>query len=198
MIVTKLEKWGKNKVKVFLDDCYRFTLYDKEIKRYALTENEKLTEVLANELYNNAVKKAKQKAMALLKHMDRTEAELVRKLEMSGYTNEIIKEAIEYVISYQYVDDLRYASNYIRHRKESKSRRQLVSELKQKGISALDIESALESEYESEEEAIKREIFKKYPEMDSLSREEKQKLASKLFRKGYGMELIRQYVRLEH
>lgn len=198
MVVTRLENCGKNRVRVYLDDCYRFTLYEREISRYGLMENEKITEVLVNELYNSAVKKAKQKAMALLKHMDRTEAELTRKLELSGYTEEIVGEAIGYVMSYHYVDDLRYASNYIRLRKEGKSRRQIVGELQQKGISALDIEEALGTEYEGEEEAIKREIAKKYPDIDSLSREERQKLASKLYRKGYGMDLIRQYVKLEY
>jgi regulatory protein len=197
MIITRLENTGKNKVKVYLDDRYRFTLYDREIKKYGLIEEGNMAETLLNELYNTAIKRAKQKAMALLKHMDRTEAELKRKLEMAGFSGDIIQEAIGYVTSYHYIDDLRYASSYVRLRKSSKSKRQIIGELQQKGISGIDIQEALSSEYDSEEEAIQREINKKFSDVKSLTREERQKIAAKLYRKGYGMDLIRQYMSLE-
>ncbi|MDF2871028.1 MAG: hypothetical protein K0R05_2603 [Anaerocolumna sp.] len=197
MIITRLENTGKNKVKVYLDDRYRFTLYDREIKKYGLIEEGNMAETLLNELYNNAIKRAKQKAMALLKHMDRTGAELARKLEMAGFSADIIKEAIDYVTSYHYIDDLRYASGYVRLRKSSKSKRQIIGELQQKGISGTDIQEALSSEYDSEEEAIQREITKKFSDVKSLTREERQKIAAKLYRKGYGMDLIRRYMSLE-
>lgn len=197
MIITRLENAGKNKVKVYLDDRYRFTLYDREIKKYGLIEEGNMAETLLNELYNTAIKRAKQKAMALLKHMDRTEAELKRKLEMAGFSGDIIQEAIGYVTSYHYIDDLRYASSYVRLRKSSKSKRQIIGELQQKGISGIDIQEALSSEYDSEEEAIQREINKKFSDVKSLTREERQKIAAKLYRKGYGMDLIRHYMSLE-
>ncbi len=197
MIITRLEDTGKNKVKVYLDDRYRFTLYDREIKKYGLIEDGNMAETLLNELYNTAIKRAKQKAMALLKHMDRTEAELKRKLEMAGFSGDIIQEAIAYVTSYHYIDDLRYASSYVRLRKSSKSKRQIIGELQQKGISGIDIQEALSSEYDSEEEAIQREINKKFSDVKSLTREERQKIAAKLYRKGYGMDLIRHYMSLE-
>lgn len=197
MIITRLEDTGKNKVKVYLDDRYRFTLYDREIKKYGLMEEGNMAETLLNELYNTAIKRAKQKAMALLKHMDRTEAELKRKLEMAGFSGDIIQEAIAYVTSYHYIDDLRYASSYVRLRKSSKSKRQIIGELQQKGISGIDIQEALSSEYDSEEEAIQREINKKFSDVKSLTREERQKIAAKLYRKGYGMDLIRHYMSLE-
>ena len=197
MIITRLEDTGKNKVKVYLDDRYRFTLYGREIKKYGLMEDGNMAETLLNELYNTAIKRAKQKAMALLKHMDRTEAELKRKLEMAGFSGDIIQEAIAYVTSYHYIDDLRYASSYVRLRKSSKSKRQIIGELQQKGISGIDIQEALSSEYDSEEEAIQREINKKFSDVKSLTREERQKIAAKLYRKGYGMDLIRHYMSLE-
>lgn len=198
MIVTCLEECGKNKVKVYLDERYYFTLYDKEIYRYGIKVDEKISDIVVNELSSNAIKKAKQKAMALLKNMDRTEMELKRKLELSGFTGEVTEEAIEYVKSYHYIDDLRYAVNYIRLKKQSKSRRQIIGELRQKGISDEDMEEALAAEYDNEEEAIQREISKKVKDVDDLSKEEKQKLAAKLYRKGYGMDLIRLYVKLEY
>lgn len=197
MIITDLEECGKNRVKVYIDERYYFTLYDREIRKYGLEKEKDISDILVEELMNSLVKKAKKKAMDLLKAMDRTEAELRHKLEYSGYTDEIVKEAIEYVKSYQYIDDLRYACSYIRIKKQIKSRRQILGELKQKGISDTDIEEALFTEYDNEEEAIQREISKKVKDVEELSRDEKQKLAAKLYRKGYGMDLIRLYVKLD-
>lgn len=198
MIVTGLEECGKNKVKVYLDERYCFTLYNREIYRYGLKTEKVIPETLVSEIYAGVVKRAKQKTMALLKNMDRTEAELKFKLELSGYTKEVIEEAIKYVKSYHYIDDSRYAVNYIRLKKQSKSKRQIIAELRQKGISDEYMEEALGAEYDSEEEAIQREISKKVKNVDELSREDKQKLAAKLYRKGYGMDLIRMYAKLDY
>ncbi|SHO46085.1 regulatory protein RecX [Anaerocolumna xylanovorans] len=197
MIITDLEECNKNKVKVYIDERYCFILYDREIRKYGLEKEKEIPDALVDELTNSFVKKAKKKAMDLLKNMDRTETEIKRKLEYSGYTEEIIEEAIEYVKSYHYIDDLRYACNYIHLKKQIKSRRQILGELKQKGISDTDIEEALFAEYDNEEEAIQREISKKVRDVEDLSRDEKQKLAAKLYRKGYGMDLIRRYMKLD-
>lgn len=198
MIVTGLEQYGKNKVKVYLEEEYYFMLYNREIYRYGLKVDKEVSDLIVKELNDHMVKRAKQKVMALLKSMNRTEAELRAKLALSGYREAAIDEAIEYVKNYHYIDDSRYAANYVRLKKQNKSRRQIIGELKQKGISDEEIEEALGTEYDNEEEAIKREILKKAKDIDSLSREEKQKLAAKLYRKGYGMDLIKSHVKLDY
>ncbi len=198
MIVTGLEPCGKNKVKVYIEEEYYFMLYNREIYRYGLKVDKEISDLIVKELSDHMVKRAKQKVMALLKSMNRTEAELRSKLALSGYREAAIDEAIEYVKNYHYIDDSRYAASYIRLKKQSKSRRQIIGELKQKGVSDEEIEEALGAEYDNEEEAIKKEILKKAKDIDSLSREEKQKLAAKLYRKGYGMDLIKSYVKLEY
>jgi regulatory protein len=198
MIVTGLEPYGKNKVKVYLEEEYYFMLYNREIYRYGLKVDKEISDLVVKELNDNMVKRAKQKVMALLKSMNRTEAELRSKLALSGYREAAINEAIEYVKNYHYIDDSRYAVSYIRLKKQNKSRRQIIGELKQKGVSDEEIEEALDTEYDNEEEAIKKEILKKAKDVNSLSREEKQKLAAKLYRKGYGMDLIKSYVKLEY
>ena len=52
---------------------------------------------------------AKKKAMSLLKYMDRTEWQLRDKLSLKGFSEGAIGEAIEYVKSFHYLDDYRYA-----------------------------------------------------------------------------------------
>jgi Uncharacterized protein conserved in bacteria len=183
---------------VYLDEEYYFLLYNSDIYKFGLKVEKEVSELIVKEINDRMVKRAKQKVMALLKSMNRTEAELKSKLALAGYREAAIVEAIEYVKSYHYIDDSKYAASFIRLKKQNKSRRQIIGELKQKGVSDEEIEEALTTEYDNEEEAIQREIQKKVKDVDSLSREEKQKLAAKLYRKGYGMDLIKSFVKLEY
>ena len=79
-------------------------------------------------------KKARRKAMLLLEHMDRTEKGLSDRLRQAGFSREAAEDAMEYVKSYGYIDDLRYAQNYISYRIHTKSRQKILMELQQKGI----------------------------------------------------------------
>lgn len=96
--------------------------------------------------------------------MDRTEQGLYRKLAESEYPEELILDAIEYVKKYHYIDDMRYARNYISYRQGSKSRRRLQQELMQKGVPKEITEQALEEIYENNDiekiaEILKRDII---------------------------------------
>ncbi|GAA4653376.1 hypothetical protein GCM10023142_05140 [Anaerocolumna aminovalerica] len=197
MIVTKLEELEKAKVKVYIDGEFHFLLYRKDIKIYKLQENEQISDKVYEEIIENTVlRRAKQKAMAILKYMDRSEQELRQKLKQADYTETIIEAAIEYVKKFHYLDDERYAMNYIRFKKNTKSKRQLQTELSQKGIRKEYIDLAFQEEYDDEELAIQKAVSKKTSDVDSLSQEEKMKLASSLYRKGFKMDLIQKYTKI--
>jgi regulatory protein len=49
--------------------------------------------------------------------MDQTERELKNKLREAGYPECIIDKTLDYVKSYGYINDSRYAANFIRARK---------------------------------------------------------------------------------
>ena len=61
--------------------------------------------------------------------MDRTEHQLREKLRASEYPEEVIEEAIEYVKSFHYIDDERYAETFTRYKKEKMSRQQIKQKL---------------------------------------------------------------------
>lgn len=197
MIVSKLEELTKGKVKVYIDGEYHFLLYRKDINTYKLQENEPVSEKVYEEIIQDTVlRRAKQKAMAILKYMDRTEQELKQKLKQADYTECIIESAMEYVKMFHYLDDERFAANYIRYKKNSKSKRQLQTELMQKGIRKEYIDKAFDEEYVGEDSAIQKAITKKTLDIDSLTPEEKMKLASSLYRKGFKMDQIKKYIRI--
>ena len=85
-------------------------------------------------------KNARRKAMLLLEHMDRTEKGLSDRLRQAGFSAEATEDAMNYVRSYGYLNDYRYAMNYISFRMGNKSRQKILQELSGKGI---DRETAL-------------------------------------------------------
>lgn len=195
MIVTCLEAKEKGKYKVYIDESYHFLLYLKDINKFGLCEGNEIPGDIYRDIYFNTVlRRGKQKALAILKYMDRTKQELILKLKQAEYTDNVIEEIMEYVIKFHFIDDTRYVSNYIRGRKDNKSKRQLITELSLKGIDKETINTVLLDEYDSEEEAVKKAVEKKCRNIDNLSKEERIKLASYLYRKGYQMDLIRKYV----
>lgn len=198
MIITTVEEIDKSKFKIYIDWEYHFILYKQDIKRYNISEGIELSDMeYRTVLEETVLRRGKQKALALLKYMDRTEAELILKLKQGGYTDSIVDEIIYYVKSYHYVDDFRYASTYIRYKKENKSKLQLKMELKQKGISSEIIKEVIEKEYSEDEDenlAILKAIGKKTKDINNLDIEEKAKLTRYLYRKGFNVELIKKYV----
>lgn len=198
MVVTGLEEVGKNKFKVYIDYEFHFILYSKDIRVNRLEVNQEINSELYEDIrVNTVLRRAKQKAMAILKYMDRTEEELVTKLIAGGYTREISMEALNYVKKFHYVDDRRYASNYICSKKSSKSIRQIQIELSRKGIDKETIQEIIEEEYDvesGEEIAIKKAIAKKTSDINSLSKEERMKLLASLYRKGFSSENVRKYM----
>ena len=195
MIVTKLEKVDSKKTKVFLDEEYAFVLYPQDLRIYKLEEDMEMSEELYHQIMKETIiRRAKQKAMALLKRADRTEWELRLKLKQSEYPESAIEEAISYVMKYGYVNDERYLENYVFYKKGSKSIRVMELELQQRGLSKEQIRDQLEKEEVSDEEAIQKAIRKKTGTKTELSYEETQKVAAYLYRKGFREEDIRKYL----
>ena len=133
--------------------------------------------------------KARKKAMRLLEHMDRTERGLREKLLQGGFSQEAAEDAIAYVKSFGYINDRRYAENYISSRISLKSRQKILLELQQKGISrntALEAwEEIAEYEKPDERELIRREIKKKHAPDIIIEEKELRRLCGYLARRGF-------------
>lgn len=187
MIITKLEEISKKKCRVYLNDEPVFWMYFSEVSQYHLKENQEITEALYEEICSAVLaKRAKLRCMNLLKVMDKTELELRRKLQMEEYPQEIIEEALEYVKSYHYVDDLRYAKNYIEWKKDSRSCQQINYELQNKGVGSELIEAAWEETEPVDTTAqILRWVEKKHFDILTEDAKERQKFYQFLQRKGF-------------
>lgn len=149
--------------------------------------------------------KGKKRALRLLERKDYTKKELKERLLKDGYETDIVEDIFAYLDSFHYLDDIRVAGSYIRCRKEYKSKRELVYALKQKGVSEEEIELALEENYRNEEDVSQEEVailrqLQKYhvneEDLEEMSYEEKQKMAARLFRKGFEPDKIRKMLQM--
>lgn len=134
--------------------------------------------------------RGRKKAMSLLNHSDRTKWELQDRMERAGFSQEVIADAIAYVEGFHYIDDLRYAKRFAEIYRETRSIRRIRQDLKKRHVPEEYIEMALEEIHYDDSSALARELGKLWVDGRELSYGEKQKIAAKLYRKGFRTEDI--------
>lgn len=196
MIVTGIQELTKAKVKVSIDYEFAFVLYKGELRTYGIKEEAEITQETYRMIVDEVLtKRAKLRCMYLLKRRDYTKNELIEKLRKEFYTEDVIECAIAYVISFGYVDDLRYAKTYINYASKTKSRKQIEFDLVKKGISKEDITASWEElseldDLESEEKLIQMLLVKKHYKKEEATMEERRKMIGFLYRKGFSLDKI--------
>lgn len=203
MTVTKIEELDKKRVRISIDNEFAFVLYKGELRLYKIKEKEEILPEAYEELTKLVLpKRAKLRCMNLLKSRTYTEKQLRDKLRQGEYTDYLIDEAIEYVKSYGYVNDLRYAEEFVEYHMESKSRRRMEQDLLRKGIKKEIINEVFVKMKENGEEpdeismAIKI-LRKKNYQADMATMQEKRKLSAYLYGKGFDPDIIRRVLLLD-
>ena len=197
MLVTKVESVTKTKYRVELDQQFAFVLYKGELAKFGIREMEEIPEEQYEKIRTEGIlKRAKLRAMHLLTDMARTESGLREKLKQGMYPEDLIDAAIDYVKSFGYLDDNRYAEQFVESRKGSKSKQEIRALLLQKGIRKEKIDRALEKCWQEEDsaEAIRALIRKKRVDLSQASEQEIQRLYAFFGRKGFRFEDVRQVI----
>lgn len=196
MIILSVEEIGKNKCKICLDSGERFLLSGKETVLYGLREQQELSQETYDALCRQLRKSCLHRCGSLLQSRDYTVAKLRQKLS-EDYPASVTEEVLDELQKAGYLDDLRFAGDYIRYH-TGRSLRQLKADLQKKGISSETLEQALaelsdqEDLQEREAEQIRCFLEKKMrKQTGEVSREEMQKWMAALYRKGYSPEMIR-------
>ena len=143
MMVTSILPVDKRKSKVFLEEGFAFVLYRGEVERFGIEEGKELeADVYQRILTEVLLGRAKERALYLLKSSGKTEAWMKKKLKEAGYPEEAVDYAMNFLKEYGFINDRAYAESYVRSYGNRKSRRQLVYELSQKGVSQEEISEA--------------------------------------------------------
>lgn len=188
MTVTDIKTVTKQKFQIEIDGQPAFVLYRGELFRYKIEKDHEISPEIYCEITEEVlVKRAKLRAMHLLEKMDRTKADLRRKLEQGGYPANAVDAALEYVESFHYIDDAKYASSYISARRNVKGRARLKMELMHKGVDAAVIDEAFEELQDEIEprDAIRELLMKKRRTEGPMEEKEKQRLYAFFMRRGF-------------
>ncbi|MCM1134547.1 MAG: recombination regulator RecX [Clostridium sp.] len=203
MTVTKITEVSKSRVKIETDEVTAFVLYKGEARAYGLKEGQEVSVEAYHEIMGELLpKRAKLRALNLLKSRSYTEAQLRDKLKAGGYPEAIIEKAMAYAGSFGYINDRSYALDFIEYNKKAKSKKRIFLDLRRKGISGDIIEeawqeAAADSAEELEKEQILRLIAKKNFSAQTATLQEKQKMTAFLYRKGFGIDMIRNALLLD-
>ena len=197
MIVTDILELDKKRNKIYIDGEFAFVLYKGELKDYDIKPGMSLSESNYAEITEVLLpKRCKLRAMNLLQKKDYTEKQLRDKLAEGLYPKDILEDAIHYVKSYRYLDDERYARDYVTYHLPTRSKNRIIQDLSGKGIDKGIFMPIIEEIYDEEGEdpeleQIRKLLIKKSYDADSADYKEKQKIMAFLMRKGFQMSLIK-------
>ena len=188
MLVTRIRPVTRQKYRIEAEGLPPFVLYKGEVSRYHIEEDKDLSMEIYREILEEVlIKRAKLRTLRLLEQGDRTKKGLENKLEQNGYPPEAVEEAIAYAESFHYIDDKRYAVNYIQNQRGCKGRARIMMELRNKGVSQEDIDFAFQETEEGADtrERIRELIRKKRKSQGTMEEKERQKLYGFLMRRGF-------------
>lgn len=196
MLVTQIAGIAKSRYRIYLDGQFAFVLYKGELRQFQIEEGQELSEENYRHIITQILpKRAKLRSMNLLQSRDYTRRQLEDKLKQGDYPPECIDEAIAYVKSYGYIDDGRYAKDFIEYNLQSKSRTRIENDLLGKGIDRETVRKAFDEladlgVEQDEMELIRGLLRKKKYCADTASGQERQKMYGFLYRKGFRHDTI--------
>ncbi len=195
MIVSEVISLNTKKSKVIFQDGESLALYNGEIRRLDIAVGKEIDE---EEYYTIIYPVLKKRAFARLMHIleksFKSENDIVKKLKLSFYPDEAIKEAIEKAKKFGYIDDDRYAERYINTYKDKYSKMKLKYKLLEKGINKEIIDNALESFTVDEEPMIKKLLDKKHY-FETEEPDKKQKIIASVMRQGFKYQKIKDVIK---
>ena len=197
MKVTRIEELTKSRSRVYLEEQFAFVLYKGELRSFHVAEGEEL----APQDYETIVKqilprRARLRAMNLLKGREYTVRQLHDKLRDGGYPEEIIADALAYVESFHYTDDLRYATAYITGHENSRSRRRIEQDLAARGIDPETAKKAwqgweAQGGRQDEQAMIRKLLEKRGFDPETADEKEIRRQGAFLMRRGFAGEAVR-------
>ena len=187
--ITEIKQQQKNnkRVSIYLNGSYYcgldlLTVMKNRLKVGLEIDENKLVEIQRESEFSACF----ESGLKIVSKMLKTEKEVYLKLTKKGYLDEIVKEVIEKLKSYNYLNDKDYSERYLSTYKGKKGKKLIALELKQKGVSDSDVSIVTESNESELETCI--EIAKKYVKNKDKDVKTLQKCYKYLLSKGFSYE----------
>ncbi|SFS60162.1 RecX family transcriptional regulator [Marininema halotolerans] len=196
--ITRIErqKSGAPRYNIHIDGTYRFAVHEDVLIKWSLAkgmivDTEKMEGILQEEERN----KVRQAALRYVGYKPRTLYETKRHLISKGFAEEHITHVIADMETKGYLDDRRYAGNWVEERRRTKGYGVAVlrQELLQKGVSSTVVEEAISHVKEEDEATIAMATAEKRYRRLSLHpwKVVERRLGQYLLRRGFHSSLVR-------
>ncbi|MBE7030310.1 MAG: hypothetical protein E7409_02650 [Ruminococcaceae bacterium] len=200
MVITDVQAQKRNpqRVSVYVDNAYAFSLDGTDFVRMGLKIGKALTEQeIRTCLLESDLSKARAKALDILSRRMICERELRRKLAEKGHDQMIIDVAMDELTALGYIDDYAYAVQFIENARICKSQgmRRIRYDLAQKGVDGEVIRQAAEQFQPPTGEEIAELIQNRYGDEDLTDRKIRDKITRYLAGKGYDFSQISEGLR---
>jgi len=199
--ITKVEVQKKNKDRysVFLDDEFAFGVHVDVLVMHGLRKGLELDkDELETLIHDESVKKAVLAGIKYISYKQRTSKEVADKLRDLEHTPDQIEEALEKLKEMAFLDDERYAEEFVDTRQIRYGRKRIFLELRKRGIPEHIAEHALNTvlDVDAGYETALEMGRKKYAQCEGL---EAQKAAARvqgmLLRKGYSYDVVNRIIK---
>lgn len=200
--ITKVEvqKNNKKRVNIYVNENFAFACDMELVYRYNLEKDaeikiEDIREVLIEEEYISC----KNYTLRILERGYKTEKEIEKKLIEREYSQETISRVQDFLKEYNFIDDRRYTSMYVKDKIKNEGRNKIKYKLMQKGVAEETIAKTINNVNEEDEyEGALTLCEKKYRiliKRETDSRLIKQKIFRFMASKGYDFDLINRIIR---
>lgn len=200
--ITKIEtgKRNKERVNVYIDDEYAFSINMELVYKFGLKVNEEVNKEKLIEISKSEnLSKCKESALRTIERSYKTEKEIRDKLLSKEFDSETIDSTIDFLIEYGFIDDSKFVSMYIKDRIRTQGRNKIRYSLISKGVNKLLIEEAfstLDRDDEMERAIILCE--KKYLNISKREDDDfkiKNKLTRYLLGRGYDYDIAKEVIK---
>jgi regulatory protein len=144
-------------------------------------------------LSTDEIERAVTAALTFVSYRPRSEREVRDRLRQRDFSQPAIDQAIERMVSWNYLDDRAFAEWWVENRGEHRPRgeRLLAGELRTKGVPSEVINDVLEEAEIDEFPAALEVARKRLGSLSSLDRQtQERRLGSYLARRGYGWDVV--------
>lgn len=197
MIISAIVKQKHNRYEIQVDGEFVLSVHEDVLVKYGLHKG---MEIQANDF--REISEAQERHYVVqaffryLSYRPRTVKEAGQHLLQKGFDGYLIQSVLETMKQQGYLDDRKYAVNWIRERQTGKKLgiHRLKQELKNKGVPSVYIEEAINEEHIIEERQLVTEVAER--RYSRLLQEDwptiERRLGSYLLRRGFPSHLVRQ------
>ncbi|MBE6047998.1 MAG: recombination regulator RecX [Clostridium sp.] len=199
--ITKIEvqKRNKERVNVYIDNAYAFSIYSELVYRENLRVNSEVDEEkLLSLAKKENVSKCKETALKIIERSYKTEKEMQKKLMEKGYDFDSIEIVINFLKEYNFINDSNYVKMYIKDRISTQGKQKIKYSLIRKGISVEIIDEFINKIESDDEKVVAIEMTKKKYKTLIKRENDRFKLWNKLCRylvgRGYDYSISKEVV----